>query len=128
MAVAGDVRAAQDAVSREKRGEQLLQAALGPARVRLGTLNNLRWLAVVGQTTAVLIVSLLLRFDFPIFEAAIVIGASAILNIVLSIAYGASINLTGSPMAALIFFSVFYLSCLLGTWHWYARRDAEVSC
>ncbi len=44
------------------------------------------------------------------------------------IAYGTSINLTGSPVAALIFFSVFYLSCLLGTWHWYARRDAEVSC
>ena len=44
------------------------------------------------------------------------------------IAYGTSISLTGSPVAALIFFSVFYLSCLLGTWHWYARRDAEVSC
>jgi len=44
------------------------------------------------------------------------------------IAYGTSINLTGSPVAALIFFSVFYLSCLLGTWHWYARRGADVSC
>jgi NNP family nitrate/nitrite transporter-like MFS transporter len=44
------------------------------------------------------------------------------------IALGTSINLTGSPIAALIFFSVFYLSCLLGTWHWYARRGAEVSC
>jgi hypothetical protein len=31
-------------------------------------------------------------------------------------------------MAALAFFSVFYLSCLLGTWRWYARRDAEVAC
>jgi NNP family nitrate/nitrite transporter-like MFS transporter len=44
------------------------------------------------------------------------------------IAYGTSINLTGSPVAALVFFSVFYLSCLFGTWHWYARRGAEVSC
>ena len=44
------------------------------------------------------------------------------------IAYGTSINLTGSPAAALVFFSVFYLSCLVGTWHWYARRGAEVSC
>ena len=44
------------------------------------------------------------------------------------IAYGTSIDLTGSPMAALAFFSVFYLSCLLGTWRWYARRDAEVAC
>jgi len=44
------------------------------------------------------------------------------------IAYGTSIKLTGSPEGALVFFSVFYLSCLLGTWRWYARRDAEVVC
>jgi NNP family nitrate/nitrite transporter-like MFS transporter len=44
------------------------------------------------------------------------------------IAYGTSIKLTGSPVGALIFFSVFYLSCVLGTWYWYARRDAEVKC
>jgi NNP family nitrate/nitrite transporter-like MFS transporter len=44
------------------------------------------------------------------------------------IAFGTSINLTGSPVAALVFFCVFYLSCLVGTWHWYARRGAEVSC
>jgi NNP family nitrate/nitrite transporter-like MFS transporter len=44
------------------------------------------------------------------------------------IAYGISIDLTGSPMAALLFFSVFYLSCVLGTWRWYARRGAEVRC
>ena len=44
------------------------------------------------------------------------------------IAYGTSINLTGSPQGALFFFSLFYLSCVLGTWRWYARRDAEVAC
>jgi NNP family nitrate/nitrite transporter-like MFS transporter len=44
------------------------------------------------------------------------------------IAYGTSINLTGSPEGALIFFSVFYLSCLLGTWRWYACRGADVAC
>jgi NNP family nitrate/nitrite transporter-like MFS transporter len=44
------------------------------------------------------------------------------------IAYGTSIKLTGGPQGALIFFSVFYLSCVLGTWRWYARRDAEVAC
>ena len=44
------------------------------------------------------------------------------------IAYGTSIKLTGSPEGALVFFSVFYLSCVLGTWRWYARRDAEVAC
>ena len=44
------------------------------------------------------------------------------------IAYGTSIKLTGGPQGALIFFSVFYLSCVLGTWRWYARRGAEVAC
>jgi len=44
------------------------------------------------------------------------------------IAYGTSIKITGSPVAALVFFSAFYLSCLLGTWRWYARRGAEVAC
>jgi NNP family nitrate/nitrite transporter-like MFS transporter len=44
------------------------------------------------------------------------------------IAFGTSINLTSSPVAALVFFSAFYLSCLIGTWYWYARRGAEVSC
>ena len=113
MAAAGEIRAAQDAVSRETRGEQLLQAALGPARVRLGTLNNLRWLAVVGQTTAVLIVSLLLKFDFPIFEASIVIGASAILNIVLSIAYPSSKRLTVREATAFLGYDITQLAVLL---------------
>ena len=44
------------------------------------------------------------------------------------IAYGFSIKTTGSPLGALAFFSAFYLSCVLGTWRWYARRDAEVAC
>jgi NNP family nitrate/nitrite transporter-like MFS transporter len=44
------------------------------------------------------------------------------------IAYGTSIKLTGSPQGALIFFSLFYLSCTLGTWRWYARRGAAVVC
>jgi NNP family nitrate/nitrite transporter-like MFS transporter len=44
------------------------------------------------------------------------------------IAYGTSIKLTGDPQGALFFFSVFYLSCVLGTWRWYARRGAEVAC
>ncbi len=44
------------------------------------------------------------------------------------IACGASISLTGSPQAALIFFSLFYLSCVVVTWWWYSRQGAEVSC
>jgi len=31
-------------------------------------------------------------------------------------------------VAALVFFSAFYLSCVAATWRWYARRGAEVEC
>jgi NNP family nitrate/nitrite transporter-like MFS transporter len=55
-------------------------------------------------------------------------AAAAFGGFFIPIAYGTSINLTGGPQGALIFFSVFYLSCLLGTWRWYSRRDAEVAC
>ncbi len=43
------------------------------------------------------------------------------------IACGASISLTGSPQGALIFFSLFYLSCVVLTW-WWSRPSAEVAC
>ncbi len=49
-------------------------------RVRLGTLNNLRWLAVVGQAVALLVVRLALNFDFPVLLAASPIAASAVMN------------------------------------------------
>src|SRR5215510_16031869 len=111
-AAVGDVRA-QETVSREARGEQLLQAALGPARVRLGTLNNLRWLAVVGQTVAVLIVSLLLKFDFPVLEASIVVAASALLNVVLSLAYPGSKRLTVREATAFLAYDTTQLAVLL---------------
>ncbi len=44
------------------------------------------------------------------------------------VAYGASIGGTGSAFVALLCFAVFYASCVLGTWKWYARKGAEVEC
>jgi len=41
---------------------------------------------------------------------------------------GISINATGTPGTALTVFVVFYLTCLLATWWWYRRKDAEVQC
>ena len=43
------------------------------------------------------------------------------------VAYGASFGATGSAFVALLCFAVFYASCVLGTWQWYARRGAEVA-
>lgn len=53
------------------------------ARVRLRTLILLRWLAVAGQTAAVLFVQYVLKFDLPLGEALLVIAASAAVNVVL---------------------------------------------
>jgi len=42
--------------------------------------------------------------------------------------FGTSITLTGGPEAALYGFVVFYLSCILMTWWFYSRRNAEMPC
>jgi two-component system, sensor histidine kinase RegB len=53
------------------------------SRVRLRTLLLLRWLAVFGQTVAVLFVRFVLDVDFPLLLALIAICVSASLNLVL---------------------------------------------
>ena len=42
--------------------------------------------------------------------------------------FGTSIDLTGTPHAALWCFVVFYFSCVVVTWFWYARRNAPMPC
>ena len=42
--------------------------------------------------------------------------------------FGTSIAATGSPESALYGFIVFYVSCIVMTWWFYARKNAEVSC
>lgn len=53
------------------------------SRVRLRTLILLRWLAVVGQTAAVLFVRFGFDVEFPLFTALAVIGTSVALNLAL---------------------------------------------
>jgi len=40
--------------------------------------------------------------------------------------FGSSIALSGGPTAALLGFIAFYVSCLILTWWYYTRRQAEV--
>lgn len=65
-------------------------------------------------------------------EAAATLGFSSAVaafgGFFIPIAYGASIGLTGGFQSALLFFSLFYLSCLFITWKWYSRKEAEVPC
>lgn len=74
------------------------QSALG--RTRLRTFITLRWLAVAGQTSAVLLVYFGLGFELPLAICLAVIAASAWLNVFLSFAFQSQ-RLTQSWEAAL---------------------------
>ena len=82
-------------------------------RVRIGTLNNLRWLAVVGQAVALLVVLLVLNFDFPVLLAASPIAASAVLNIVLAVAYPAAKRVSAREATAFLAYDIVQLAALL---------------
>lgn len=65
-------------------------------------------------------------------EAAAVLGFSGAIGayggFFIPKSFGTAIELTGSPHAALIVFIAFYLSCVLITWWFYARRNAPMPC
>lgn len=42
--------------------------------------------------------------------------------------FGTSIAATGGPDAALYGFIIFYLSCIIMTWWYYSRKNAEMPC
>ncbi|MEK1890860.1 MAG: ActS/PrrB/RegB family redox-sensitive histidine kinase [Phyllobacterium sp.] len=68
-------------------------------RLRLTTLIRLRWLAVAGQSIAVLFVALYLKFPFPISICFALIACSAWLNLLMSFRY--PINHRLEPRAAI---------------------------
>lgn len=65
-------------------------------------------------------------------EAAATIGFSSAIGayggFFIPKSYGTAIALTGSVNAALMAFAVFYALCLVLTWFFYTRRNAEISC
>jgi NNP family nitrate/nitrite transporter-like MFS transporter len=65
-------------------------------------------------------------------EASVALGFTAAIAALglffIPMAVGVSLDATGSPRAAWYVFIVFYLSCVLGTWWWYRRKDAEIRC
>jgi two-component system sensor histidine kinase RegB len=72
-------------------------------RLRLNTLVRLRWLAVVGQSAAVLVVAYGLNFPLPVGPCLVLIGTSAALNLGLALAYPPTHRL--NPPAALLMLS-----------------------
>jgi two-component system, sensor histidine kinase RegB len=96
-----------------RRVEWLAARRRASGRVRLGTLNNLRWLAVVGQAVALLVVRLVLNFDFPLVLAATPIAASALLNIMLAVAYPSARRVSPREATAFLGYDIVQLAALL---------------
>jgi two-component system, sensor histidine kinase RegB len=84
-----------------------------PQRLRLSTLIRLRWLAVAGQTAAVLFVAFWLGFPFPVSICLGLIAAAAWLNLYLGWSYPQTARLTPMAAFAVLTFDVLQLAGLL---------------
>jgi two-component system, sensor histidine kinase RegB len=81
--------------------------------VRLQTLVRLRWLAVGGQTAAVLFVYGVLGFPLPLGPCLAVIALSAWLNVFLSLRWRSSVRLHDRYAALLLGYDILQLAALL---------------
>lgn len=81
--------------------------------LRLKTMIRLRWLAVLGQTLAVVVVGVLLRFPLPLGWCLAVIALSAWLNILLSLRWRSGVRLPERYATLLLAYDILQLSALL---------------
>ncbi|NBJ13560.1 ActS/PrrB/RegB family redox-sensitive histidine kinase [Microvirga arsenatis] len=81
--------------------------------LRLDTLVRLRWLAVAGQSAAVIGVRFGLGFPLPFALCLLVIFASVWVNLLLRIQYPASHRLSDNVATALLAFDILQLAALL---------------
>ncbi len=81
--------------------------------VRLDTLVRLRWLAIIGQTTAVLVVHYVLDFQLPIWACLAVIALSAWLNVALRMRFSLTQRLEPDRAVWLLAFDIAELAVLL---------------
>jgi two-component system, sensor histidine kinase RegB len=87
--------------------------SLNARRLRLDTLVRLRWLAITGQSVAVMGVHFGLGYKLPFGAAFILIAVSAGLNLALRIRYPASHRLADNPATFLLAFDIVQLALLL---------------
>jgi two-component system, sensor histidine kinase RegB len=81
--------------------------------VRLETLVRLRWLAILGQTLAILVVHYGLDFAVPLPACAAIIAVSAWLNITLRQRFGMTRRLEAEQVAWLLAFDIAQLAVML---------------
>src|SRR3989440_3263442 len=81
--------------------------------VRLDTILRLRWLAALGQLTAIFIVAQGLAFAFPTLACVAIVGVSALLNLALQTAFNPMQRLEPVYAAALLALNIVELAALL---------------
>ncbi len=81
--------------------------------VRLDTLVRLRWLAIIGQTTAILAVYYGLDFELPIYACLAAIALAAWLNVALRLRFHLTQRLEPDRAAWLLAFDIAELAVLL---------------
>ena len=81
--------------------------------VRLDTILRLRWLAALGQLTAIFVVARGLEFDVPVIPCVAIVGISALLNFALQIAFNPMQRLEPFYAAALLALNIVELAALL---------------
>src|SRR6267142_707283 len=93
---------------------ELHEHAGRPGRnVRLDTLVRLRWVAVLGQTTAVLVVYFGLDFELPIWACLAVITLAAWLNVALRVRFRVTQRIEPDRAAWLFAFDIAEIAILL---------------
>jgi two-component system sensor histidine kinase RegB len=92
-------------------GERRTQPA--PGRLRLRTLISIRWAAVLGQSAAVVLVHYGLGYSLPLFHCAAAIGASALLNVALTLRGALGRHLPDYHAVLYLAYDVLQLTALL---------------
>ncbi|MBV8566024.1 MAG: ActS/PrrB/RegB family redox-sensitive histidine kinase [Methylobacteriaceae bacterium] len=82
-------------------------------RLRVDTIVRLRWLAIAGQSVAVLFTYFVLGFDLPFGLCFLAIALSAWLNVGLRLRFPVSHRLDDGPASILLAYDVVQLSALL---------------
>jgi len=85
----------------------------GQGLLRLRTLVRLRWLAVIGQSAAVLGVEYILSFKLPLALCLAMIALSAWLNVFLTLRWRSGQRLAARPAGLLLGYDIIQLAILL---------------
>jgi two-component system sensor histidine kinase RegB len=82
-------------------------------RLHVDTLVKLRWLALLGQATALLFTYFALGFSLPLGPCLLIIAVSVVLNVALRVRYGQVDLLDERPAAAILLYDILQLTALL---------------